>query len=57
MSALPPVDTCLFDMDGLLLDTETIYTEAQVEVAKRYAPPPLHPPLYPLSLPYILIGR
>jgi beta-phosphoglucomutase-like phosphatase (HAD superfamily) len=38
--ALPPTDRSvshvLFDMDGLLLDTETLYTVAQQHVCQEY---------------------
>lgn len=40
-SDFPPVRACLFDMDGLLLDTEDKYTEAVNEVLSKYQRPPL----------------
>ena len=33
---LQNITHCLFDMDGLLLNTEDLYTEAQQEVVGRY---------------------
>lgn len=33
---MPPVQYCLFDMDGLLLNTESMYTVAQKEVCGKY---------------------
>mmetsp|Transcript_70200 Transcript_70200/g.222574 ORF Transcript_70200/g.222574 Transcript_70200/m.222574 type:complete len:228 (+) Transcript_70200:121-804(+) len=33
---LPSIKACLFDMDGLLLDTEGFYTVVQNQIAQRY---------------------
>jgi pseudouridine 5'-phosphatase len=35
----PPVRACLFDMDGLLLDTEDIYTKCADRILSRYGRP------------------
>ncbi|KAI9503322.1 hypothetical protein GGI25_002835 [Coemansia spiralis] len=35
-SATPRVKACIFDMDGLLLDTETIYTEVTNKLIEPY---------------------
>ncbi|KAH8816865.1 HAD-like domain-containing protein [Xylogone sp. PMI_703] len=37
----PPVRACLFDMDGLLINTEDIYTLCANNVLERYGRPPL----------------
>jgi len=39
MSAITPVTHCIFDMDGLLLDTEDIYEGAVRDVLKMYGKP------------------
>lgn len=37
MAAAPmPIAACLFDMDGLLLDTETAYTVAQQQIVQQW---------------------
>ncbi|CAK7563997.1 MAG: hypothetical protein SEPTF4163_001880 [Sporothrix epigloea] len=48
----PPVRACLFDMDGLLLDTEDIYTQCINAVLQRYDRPQL-----PWSIKAKLQGR
>ncbi|GAP91737.2 putative gs1-like protein [Rosellinia necatrix] len=40
-SAFPPVRACLFDMDGLLINTEDLYTKCASIVLERYGRPPL----------------
>ena len=47
----PPVRACLFDMDGLLLNTEDIYTQCADTVLQRHGRPPL-----PWSLKAKLMG-
>lgn len=37
----PPVRACLFDMDGLLINTEDIYTEITNAVLRENNRPPL----------------
>lgn len=39
----PPVRACLFDMDGLLIDTEDIATQCHTLVLAKYGRPPLPP--------------
>jgi len=39
--AFPPIRACLFDMDGLLINTEDLYTECANIVLKKYGRPPL----------------
>ncbi|KAJ0118677.1 haloacid dehalogenase-like hydrolase [Diaporthe amygdali] len=48
----PPIRACLFDMDGLLLDTEDIYTECINILLSKYGRPPL-----PWSIKARLQGR
>jgi len=48
----PPVRACLFDMDGLLLDTEDIYTACVNIILERYGKPNL-----PWSIKAKLQGR
>jgi len=36
MTKYKTIKYCIFDVDGLLLDTETIYTEVTSEILKRY---------------------
>ncbi|PSS05324.1 HAD-like domain-containing protein [Coniella lustricola] len=48
----PPVRACLFDMDGLLLDTEDIYTACYNIILQKYGRPNL-----PWSLKAQLQGR
>ncbi|KAH9901971.1 HAD-like protein [Xylariomycetidae sp. FL2044] len=37
----PPIRACLFDMDGLLINTEDLYSLCADNVLKRYGRPPL----------------
>ncbi|KAI1168970.1 HAD-like domain-containing protein [Nemania serpens] len=37
----PPVRACLFDMDGLLINTEDLYTKCASIVLEKYGRPPL----------------
>ncbi|KAK8143494.1 hypothetical protein G3M48_007168 [Beauveria asiatica] len=48
----PPVRACLFDMDGLLLDTEDLYTLCVNMVLEKYGRPPM-----PWSVKARLQGR
>ncbi|KAI1108015.1 HAD-like domain-containing protein [Nemania sp. NC0429] len=47
----PPVRACLFDMDGLLINTEDIYTKCASIVLERYGRPPL-----PWSVKALMMG-
>lgn len=38
---LPPVRACLFDMDGLLIDSEDLYTVCTNETLRKYGKPDL----------------
>jgi phosphoglycolate phosphatase-like HAD superfamily hydrolase len=38
---LPPVRACLFDMDGLLIDSEEHYSEVTNTILQRYGKPNL----------------
>ncbi|GAB7355948.1 hypothetical protein MBLNU459_g6582t3 [Dothideomycetes sp. NU459] len=40
-SHLPPIRACLFDMDGLLIDSEDLYTICTNEVLREYGKPDL----------------
>ena len=46
-----PVKSCLFDMDGLLLDTEIIYTEVTQQIVSRFGK------IYDWSIKSNMIGR
>jgi pseudouridine-5'-monophosphatase len=48
----PPIRACLFDMDGLLLDSEDLYTICTNEILAEYNRPPL-----PWSIKAQLQGR
>ena len=48
---LPPITHALFDMDGLLLDTETIYTQVTQEIVSRFGKQ------YDWSIKANMIGR
>jgi pseudouridine 5'-phosphatase len=52
MPSFPPIRACLFDMDGLLLDTEDIYTLCINAVLTKY-----ERPLLPWSIKAKLQGR
>jgi len=41
MAQLPPIRACIFDMDGLLLNTEDIYKQCADHVLARHGRPPL----------------
>lgn len=48
MNSFPPVRACIFDMDGLLLNTEDLYTDAINTVLARHSRP---------SMPWTLKAR
>jgi len=50
--SLPPIRACLFDMDGLLIDSEDIYSKVTNEVLAQYGKPEL-----PWSIKAQLQGR
>ena len=41
MTSLPPIRACLFDMDGLLIDSEDLYTNCTNEILRKYGKPDL----------------
>ncbi|KAG4305587.1 hypothetical protein PORY_001143 [Pneumocystis oryctolagi] len=41
MAQHPPTKACIFDMDGLLINSERIYTDVTNELLARYNKPPL----------------
>ncbi|KAI5809117.1 HAD-like domain-containing protein [Peziza echinospora] len=51
-TSFPPIRACLFDMDGLLLNTEDIYTTVTNLLLSKYSRPPL-----PWSIKAQLQGR
>ena len=51
-TSFPPVRACIFDMDGLLIDTEHLYTRLTNEILHKYKRPSL-----PWSLKAELQGR
>lgn len=50
--SFPPVRACLFDMDGLLIDTEDIYTDVVNVILEEN-----NRPLMPWSIKARLQGR
>ena len=38
---LPPIRACIFDLDGLLINSEDIYTDIHNQILKSYSLPPL----------------
>ena len=50
--AFPPIRACIFDMDGLLLDTEDIATQCHANVLAKYGKPAL-----PSSIKAQVMGR
>jgi len=50
--SLPPIRACLFDMDGLLIDSEDLYTICTNELLREYGRPDL-----PWSIKARLQGR
>ena len=38
---LPPIRACIFDLDGLLINSEDIYTDIHNEILKSHSLPPL----------------
>ncbi|KAK4171074.1 HAD-like domain-containing protein [Triangularia setosa] len=50
-NSLPPIQACIFDLDGLLLNTEDIYSLCANIVLSRYSRPPI-----PWSLKAQLMG-
>lgn len=38
-SSFPPVRVCIFDVDGLLINSEDIYTEAYNNILREYGKP------------------
>lgn len=51
-SSLPAIRACLFDMDGLLIDSEDLYTLCTNETLRKYGKPDL-----PWSIKAQLQGR
>jgi len=43
--SLPPIRACIFDLDGLLVNTEDLYIQAENRVLARYGRPPVPWPL------------
>ena len=41
MTEFPPVRLCIFDVDGLLIDSEDIYTEIYNNILHEYGKPNL----------------
>ncbi|PQE13742.1 Haloacid dehalogenase-like hydrolase protein [Rutstroemia sp. NJR-2017a BVV2] len=41
LPSFPPIRACLFDMDGLLIDSEELYTLVTNAILKKYSRPPL----------------
>ncbi|KAL9631427.1 MAG: hypothetical protein Q9204_004234, partial [Flavoplaca sp. TL-2023a] len=39
--ALPPIRACIFDLDGLLINSEDIYTDINNQILASHSLPPL----------------
>lgn len=50
---MPKIKACLFDMDGLLIDSERIYTETTEMILANHGKPPVFPP----SIKSQMMGR
>ena len=47
------IKACLFDMDGLLIDSERVYTETTIEILRKYG----KEPVFPMAVKSRMMGR